>query len=53
MLAVTGRDLIQAGHPAGPELGELLEKLLDRVLSDPELNHREKLLAIAEEISGK
>ena len=53
MLAVTGRDLIQAGYPAGPELGELLEKLLDRVLSDPELNHREKLLAIAGEISGK
>ena len=48
MLAVSGKDLINAGHPAGPELGDLLERLLDCVLKDPSLNTKEKLLEIAE-----
>ena len=48
ILAVTGKDLINAGHPAGPELGDLLERLLDWVLKDPSLNTKEKLLEIAE-----
>ena len=42
------KDLINAGHPAGPELGDLLERLLDCVLKDPSLNTKEKLLEIAE-----
>ena len=52
-LAVSGKDLINAGHPAGPALGELLEKLLDCVLKDPSLNTKEKLLEIAEKNSIK
>ena len=52
-LAVTGKDLINAGHPAGPELGDLLEKLLDSVLKDPSLNTKEKLLEAAEKDSIK
>ena len=52
-LAVTGKDLINAGHPAGPELGDLLEKLLDSVLEDPSLNTKEKLLEAAEKDSIK
>ena len=40
-LAVTGRDLIAEGIPAGPRLGEILEKLLEEVLEEPEKNERE------------
>ena len=52
-LAVSGKDLIKAGHPAGPELGDLLERLLDGVLKDPSLNTKEKLLETAEKDSIK
>lgn len=45
-LAVTGKDLIVAGIAPGPHLGELLEKLLQRVLEEPELNHKEALLTL-------
>ncbi len=43
-LAVKGRDLIEAGMQPGMKLGEALERLLDEVLSHPELNEREILL---------
>lgn len=46
-LAITGNDLMQAGHRAGRALGELLTSLLDRVLRDPSLNTRDQLLALA------
>jgi tRNA nucleotidyltransferase (CCA-adding enzyme) len=45
-LAVTGNDLVSAGVPSGPELGALLEKLLDAVLEDPTRNTPESLLAL-------
>ena len=48
-LAVGGRDLIAAGMTPGPAMGEILGKLLDRVLEDPSLNDRDKLLSIAKE----
>ncbi len=43
-LAVTGYDLIQAGMKQGPELGALLNKLLDEVLENPALNQKNMLL---------
>ncbi len=43
-LKVTGKDLMEAGVPKGPVMGELLEMLLDKVLEQPEYNEREKLL---------
>jgi putative nucleotidyltransferase with HDIG domain len=46
-LAVDGNDLIEAGWTPGPELGEALEQLLSRVIGDPALNERERLLAEA------
>ncbi len=49
-LAVTGDDLIELGFTAGPALGAALQALLDAVLDDPELNTRDKLLALAEEL---
>ncbi len=48
-LAITGRDLItEAGMQAGPELGRVLEKLLDEVIENPEFNQKETLLTLAE-----
>ena len=46
-LAITGDDLLAAGVPKGPAVGETLRMLLDRVLDDPSLNTREKLLQLA------
>jgi len=47
-LAVNGRDLIQAGLRPGPYFGDILDRLLDRVLEDPTLNERASLLALLE-----
>lgn len=44
-LAVTGKDLIQAGMRPGKEIGETLDYLLDMVLENPELNNRQSLLS--------
>ena len=46
-LAVTGDDLRAAGIPPGPELGRVLDRLLDLVLDDPSLNERDTLIARA------
>jgi tRNA nucleotidyltransferase (CCA-adding enzyme) len=46
-LAITGDDLLKAGVPKGPAVGETLRALLDQVLEDPSLNTREKLLDLA------
>lgn len=43
-LCITGRDLIGAGIPAGPMVGEILKKLLDEVMKDPSLNQKAELL---------
>ncbi len=43
-LAVTGEDLKAAGVPPGPELGRLLQRLLDAVVEDPAHNTKEALL---------
>ncbi len=48
-LAITGLDLIEAGVPPGPALGQVLERLLVLVVDDPSLNTREALLARAKE----
>ena len=45
-LAVTGKDLIEAGVQPGPQLGEILERLLEEVLEDPSKNTKESLLAL-------
>jgi tRNA nucleotidyltransferase (CCA-adding enzyme) len=50
-LAVSGEDLIQAGIPAGPGLGLVLGRLLDRVIDEPRLNTHESLLALVKELS--
>ena len=47
-LAISGVDL-QALGTTGPEIGRTLAALLDRVLQEPALNTRERLLALARE----
>ncbi|HEY3071821.1 MAG TPA: hypothetical protein VGJ46_03310, partial [Candidatus Limnocylindrales bacterium] len=47
-LAVDGDDLMkELGLPPGPELGRLIDRLVERVISDPALNDREALMDIA------
>jgi tRNA nucleotidyltransferase (CCA-adding enzyme) len=47
-LAVNGDDLItELGIKPGPQVGELLERLLGSVIADPARNSRERLLAEA------
>ena len=45
-LAVNGRDVIAAGIGPGPEVGRVLERLLDRVLSGEIPNKRKVLLGL-------
>jgi tRNA nucleotidyltransferase/poly(A) polymerase len=45
-LAIDGGDLKALGLAAGPQFGEILRALLDRVIDDPTLNDREILLGI-------
>ena len=48
-LAVKGEDLMAAGVPEGPQMGETLRALLERVLQDPALNTKEGLLGLVAE----
>ena len=51
-LAIGGKDIIELlDGGAGPRVGEILRELLDRVLDDPSLNERDKLMPIAEELA--
>ena len=43
-LAVSGRDLMEAGFASGPGLGEILQYLLELVLEKPEQNRKDRLL---------
>jgi tRNA nucleotidyltransferase (CCA-adding enzyme) len=52
-LAVDGRDLMEEfGWAPGPIVGRTLQRLLDRVIGDPTLNTRERLLAVARSIAA-
>ena len=46
-LAVTGDDLILAGIPAGPEIGKVLDSLLEEVMSGACPNEKEPLMELA------
>jgi tRNA nucleotidyltransferase (CCA-adding enzyme) len=49
-LAIDGGDLLDLGLPQGPEIGAALNRLLARVVDEPELNTRERLLELAREL---
>ncbi len=51
-LAIDGNDLIaELGAAPGPQIGELLRRLLEAVLDDPSLNTRERLLDLAARVA--
>lgn len=53
-LAVDGRDLMEALEvPPGPEVGRILDGLLERVIGDPVLNTRDRLLKLARAIHAE
>lgn len=49
-LAINGRDLINAGHKPGPQMGNVLETLCDEVINERILNEKEALLVRAEQL---
>lgn len=52
-LAVNGDDLVSMGIPQGKEIKVMLEKLLELVLEDPQLNSRDILLEKVESMINK
>lgn len=50
-LAVNGKDILKLGIKPGKELGDILDRLLKKVLERPELNTREKLIEIVRHIT--
>lgn len=49
-MAVTGRELIEAGRKPGPGIGKVLDVLFEEVLKNPECNKREYLMNLAEQL---
>jgi hypothetical protein len=49
-LAVNGRDLMGVGIAAGPELGEMLQLLLEKVIDGEVANEREALIEAVSQI---
>lgn len=50
-LKINGTDLMQTGIGKGPEVGRILQQLLDMVVEDPMVNTKERLLEEAKRIS--
>jgi tRNA nucleotidyltransferase (CCA-adding enzyme) len=48
-LAVNGKDLIRLGYKPGREIGDVLKRLVDEVIINPQLNSRDYLLKAAKE----
>ena len=48
-LKISGRDLTELGF-SGKEIGMTLERLLEAVIEEPDLNGREELIALAKKI---
>ena len=52
-LAIGGNDVVEhLEGGAGPAVGQILRSLLDRVIEDPSLNTRNKLMPIVEELAS-
>ncbi|MBN2101176.1 HD domain-containing protein [Candidatus Dojkabacteria bacterium] len=49
-LKIRGDDIIKLGVKKGPEVGEILKKLLDEVIEDPSLNTKENLEKIVKDM---
>lgn len=49
-LKITGSDLIALGQTPGPQIGKILQSLLEKVLDHPEMNDKEVLILEAKEL---
>jgi len=49
-MAVTGKDLIEAGMKPGPQMGTVLNRLFEEVLQFPERNKRDYLMNLIEKL---
>lgn len=49
-LKVNGNDLMSAGIPKGPLVGAVLERLVELVIDEPELNNKDDLLKLADQV---
>lgn len=50
-LAINGKDLIALGVKPGKDIGIILNKLLEKVIEEPDLNNRESLIAMVKQIN--
>lgn len=50
-LAIGGDDLVRSGIPPGPDIGEILQRLLAVVLDDPSSNTHTQLLELAHQFA--
>jgi tRNA nucleotidyltransferase (CCA-adding enzyme) len=51
-LAIGGRELKSLGMPPGPQYSQVLDALVQRVIDDPTLNERDRLMHIVREETG-
>jgi tRNA nucleotidyltransferase (CCA-adding enzyme) len=49
-MAVTGKELIEAGRKPGPKIGEVLDTLFEEVIKNPEHNQKDYLMNLAEKL---
>jgi poly(A) polymerase/tRNA nucleotidyltransferase (CCA-adding enzyme) len=49
-LAIDGNDLKELGVEPGPKMGEILQKLLQEVIENPELNDKKRLTKLVEDM---
>ncbi|MGQ0814464.1 MAG: CCA tRNA nucleotidyltransferase [Gemmatimonadota bacterium] len=51
-LVIGGKELKALGLKPGPEFGTILDALVQRVIDDPSLNDRDRLVQIVKEVAG-
>lgn len=49
-MSVNGGDLIAMGMKQGKEMGQIIDRLFDAVIENPQMNEREKLLELAHKL---
>jgi tRNA nucleotidyltransferase (CCA-adding enzyme) len=49
-MAVTGKELIEAGRKPGPKIGKVLDTLFEEVIKNPEHNQKDYLMNLAEKL---
>jgi tRNA nucleotidyltransferase (CCA-adding enzyme) len=45
-LKINGDDIINLGYIPGPRIGKILDYLLEKVIDDPSLNNKDKLVKL-------